>query len=182
MDKAFNLKDKIPDLLQASTSGETDNPEDKRQGEIDTFIQEGVSALEIMSFANYELNARRRECIKADLNEEYTSLFSASVPIYEFLFGGDTSKRLEEIDKTNKVVKKAMGQSSYSKMRQYKGTNFNKNRGRNQMSYLLRFLFVITTHKGSCNPRLLISEVIAAFPLTSEVNPSSTWNTTHSIG
>ena len=65
------------------------------------------------------------------MNEEYTSLFSASVPINEFLFGGDTSKRLEEIDKTNKEVKKAMGQSSYSKMRQYKGTNFNKNRGRN---------------------------------------------------
>ena len=28
-----------------------------------------------------------------------------------------------------------MDQSSYSKMRQYKGTNFNKNRGRNQRSY-----------------------------------------------
>jgi len=51
-DKVLNLKDKIADLLQPSTSGETDNPEDKLQGEIDTFIQEGVSALEIMSFAN----------------------------------------------------------------------------------------------------------------------------------
>jgi len=97
-----------------------------------------VSALEIMSFANYELNARRRECIKPDLNEEYTSLFSASVPINEFLFGGDTYKPLEEIDKTNKVVKRAMGQSSYSKARQYKGTNFNKNRSRKQRSYSKR--------------------------------------------
>ena len=31
------------------------------------------------------------------------SLFSPSVPINQFLFGGDTSKRLEEIEKTNKV-------------------------------------------------------------------------------
>ena len=37
---------------------------------------------------------------------------------------------------------------------------------------LLRFLFVITTHKGSWNPRLLISEVITASTLTSEVNLS----------
>ena len=138
LDKALNLKDKIPDIIQPTTSKNNDNPEEKLQGEIDSFIQEGMCALEIMSFANYEVNARRRECIKPDLNEEYTSLFSASVPINQFLFGGDTSKRLEEIDKTNKVVKKAMGQSSYSKMRQYKGANSNKNRGRDQRSYSRR--------------------------------------------
>jgi len=44
---------------------------------------------------------------------------------------------------------------------------------------LLRFLFAITTHKGSWNPRLLISKVITAFTLTSELNLSSTWNFTH---
>jgi len=44
---------------------------------------------------------------------------------------------------------------------------------------LLRFLFAITTHKGSWNPRLLMSKVITAFTLTSELNLSSTWNFTH---
>ena len=63
-----------------------------------------------MSFASYEFNARPRECIKPDLNEDYMSLFFSSVPINQFLFGGDTSKRLEEIEKTNKVVGKAIVQ------------------------------------------------------------------------
>ena len=73
-----------------------------------------------LSFANYEVNARRRECIKPDLNDDYMSLFSASVPINQFLFGGDTSKRLENIEKTNKVVRKAMvQQSSYPRQRHY---------------------------------------------------------------
>lgn len=132
LDKALNLKDKIPDVhvLQPSTSGETDNPEDKLQGEIDTFIQEGVSALEIMGFANYELNAHHRECIN--------QTWMRNTPLCFLYQCQSMNSCLEEIDKTNKVVKKAMGQSSYSKMRQYKRTNFNKNRGRNQRSYSKR--------------------------------------------
>ena len=88
LDKALNLKEKLPGL---TTSGDNTYV---LQKEID-----GMAAIETMSFANYEINARRRECIKPDLNDDYMSLFSASVPINQFLFGGDTSKRLEDIEK-----------------------------------------------------------------------------------
>ena len=99
LDKALNLKDKLPDLTKSP-----DSNLDDLQMELDTLINDGIESIETMSFASYEVNARRRECIKPDLNEDYMLLFSPSVPINQFLFGGDTSKRLEEIEKTNKVV------------------------------------------------------------------------------
>ncbi|EDO30430.1 predicted protein [Nematostella vectensis] len=59
--------------------------------ELDKLVEKGMSSIEMLSYANYELNCRRRECMKPDLNDDYTSLFSSSVPINKFLFGGDTS-------------------------------------------------------------------------------------------
>lgn len=126
LDKALNLKDKLPDLTKSP-----DSNLDDLQTELDTLINDGMEAIETMSFASYEVNARRRECIKPDLNEDYMSLFSPSVPINQFLFGGDTSKRLEEIEKTNKVVRKAMVQQSpYPRQHHYKSGGSNKFRGR----------------------------------------------------
>lgn len=107
LDKALNLKDKLPDL----TKSPDDNLHDL-QTKLDSLINDGMEAIETMSFASYEVNGRSREPIKVDLNEDYISLFSPSVPINQFLFGGDTSKRLEDIEKTNKVVRKAMVQQS----------------------------------------------------------------------
>lgn len=101
LDNALTLKDKLRELLKPGTNA---NSEDTLQKEIDTLIKDGVNTLEVMSFANYEINARRREYIKPVLNEGYTSLFSA-VPINQYVLGGDTSKRLEDIDKTNEVLK-----------------------------------------------------------------------------
>ena len=94
LDKALHLKDKLPDLTKSP-----DNNLDDLQTEVDTLINDGKEAIETMSFASYEANARRRERRKPDLNEDYMSLFSPSVPINQFLFGGGTSKRLEEIQK-----------------------------------------------------------------------------------
>lgn len=76
LDKALNLKDKLPDVTKSPDS----NLEDL-QTELDTLINDGMEAIETMSFAGYEVNARRRECIKPNLNEDCTSLFSSSVPI-----------------------------------------------------------------------------------------------------
>ena len=67
------------------------------------------------------------------LNEDYMSLFSPSVPINQFPFGGDTSKGQEEIEKTNKVVRKAMVQESpYPRQRHYNSGGSNKLRGHGQ--------------------------------------------------
>ena len=107
LDKALNLKDKLPDMAKSTGHGINGIQKD-----IDIFINDGVDAIETMSFSNYEINVRRRECIKPDLHEDYMSLLSSSVPINKFLFGDETSKRLEDIEKTNKVVQKAMVQKS----------------------------------------------------------------------
>lgn len=134
LDKVLSLKDKLPDLTKSPGHNS-----DALQKELDTFISDGMEAIETISFANYEINARRRECIKPDLNDDYMSLFSASVPINQFLFGGDTSKRLEDIEKTNKVVRKAMiQQSPYSRHRNYKSGGLNKFRGRSQRPHSQR--------------------------------------------
>ena len=128
LDKALNLKDELPDLAKSPHSNLDD-----LQTELDSLINDGIEAMETMSFVSYEVNARRRECIKPDLNKDYMSLFSPSVPINQFPFGDDTSKRLDAIEKTNKVVRKAMAQQSpYSRQRHYKSGGLNKFRGRGQ--------------------------------------------------
>lgn len=124
-------------MLEMKTKTNVDKTSSSDEGnveaspKIDKLIDKGMSAIEMLSHANYELNMRRRECIKPDLNEDYqTSLFSSSVPVNNFPFGGDTSKRLEDIDKTNRAVKKAMGKSNGQSSRKTKA--FNKQYGRSR--------------------------------------------------
>lgn len=59
LDKALILKDKLPDLTKSP-----DSNLDYLQMELDTLINDGMEANETMSFASYEVNARRKECIK----------------------------------------------------------------------------------------------------------------------
>lgn len=79
---------------EAASNKNQDDVVETISGKVDKLIDRGMSAIEMMSYANYEINLRRRECIKPDLNEDYTSLFSSSVPINNFLFGGDTYSSL----------------------------------------------------------------------------------------
>lgn len=125
LDKALNLNDKLPDLTKSP-----DSNLDDLQMELDPLVNDGMEA---MSFASYEVNYRRRDCIKPDLNGDHMSLFSPSVPINQCLFGADTSKRLEEIEKTKKIVRKAMVQQNpHPRQRHYKSSGSNKFRGRGQ--------------------------------------------------
>ena len=87
----------------------------------DSIIKQTFEALELIAYANFELNLRRRDCIKPELNDEYMGLFSASVPINDMLFGGNTSKRLEDIDKCNKAVNKAMPTASGRRKMRFRG-------------------------------------------------------------
>ena len=95
--------------MKFEANDKSDNDNTDSESKLNKLIDKGMSAIEMLSYTNFEINMRRRECIKPDPNEDYqTSLFSSSVPVNNFLFGGDTSKRLEDIDKTNGAVKKAM--------------------------------------------------------------------------
>lgn len=53
--------------------------------------------------ANFELNQRRREAIKPQFKAEFAKgLCTSTNPADEFLFGGDTSKRVKEITELTK--------------------------------------------------------------------------------
>lgn len=77
--------------------------------EKEELVRELIKTVEMLSYSNYELNMRRRECLKSDIDSvNYLSLFSSGVPINQFLFGGELGKRLDEIEKTNKAVNRVM--------------------------------------------------------------------------
>ena len=53
--------------------------------------------------ANYELNQRRRDAIRPQFKAEFAKgLCSTTSPADEFLFGGDTTKRVKEMAEFNK--------------------------------------------------------------------------------
>lgn len=79
--KALNLKDKLLDLTKSPDINLND-----LQTELDTVINDGMEAIETISCASYKVNAKRKECMKPGLNEDYMSLYSPSVSINQFLF------------------------------------------------------------------------------------------------
>ncbi|KAK3741553.1 hypothetical protein QZH41_002935 [Actinostola sp. cb2023] len=65
-----------------------------------------LDGLTLAMTANYELNQRRRDSIKPQFKFEFAKgLCSSTNPADEFLFGGDTAKRVKEIAELNKSRK-----------------------------------------------------------------------------
>ena len=56
--------------------------------------------------ANRELNLKRRDLIRPDLNKQYASLCNPSTPVSSFLFGDDLNKEVEELTKSQKLSSK----------------------------------------------------------------------------
>ncbi|XP_062581783.1 uncharacterized protein LOC134243542, partial [Saccostrea cucullata] len=99
--------------------------------EKEDLVKELIKSIEMLSFSNYELNMRRRECLKGDIDSvNYLSLFSSGVPINQYLFGRELGKRLVEIEKTNKAVNKVMTSKTAKQRGGYQG-----NRGRRYQPY-----------------------------------------------
>ena len=61
----------------------------------------------MLSYANDEINLQRLEGTELDQNEDNTSLFSSSLLINHFLFGGDSKTLIKRIE----LSKKATGKS-----------------------------------------------------------------------
>lgn len=77
--------------------------------EKEELVRELIKTVEMLSYSIYELNMRRRECLKSDIDSvKFLSLFSSEVHINQFFFGGELGKRLDEIEKTNKAVNRVM--------------------------------------------------------------------------
>ncbi|MES9902003.1 MAG: hypothetical protein ABW168_04880 [Sedimenticola sp.] len=62
-----------------------------------------VDSLAMLSTANQELNFKRRDGIKRELNSEYQAICSQQNPVTGFLFGDNIGDQLKSIAETNKV-------------------------------------------------------------------------------
>ena len=63
------------------------------------------TAVQLLS-ANRELNLKRRDLIRPDLNKQYAPLCNPSTAVSTFLFGDDLNKEVEELTKSQKLSNK----------------------------------------------------------------------------
>ncbi|CAB4028257.1 Hypothetical predicted protein, partial [Paramuricea clavata] len=56
--------------------------------------------------ANRELNLKRRDLLRSDLNKQYAALCNPSTPVSQYLFGDDLNKEMEDLSKASKLTKK----------------------------------------------------------------------------
>ena len=61
---------------------------------------------------NRELNLRRRESLKLDLNAQFASLCNQTTPIMSELFGDDLAKEIDEVSRANKLSRKLSSKRS----------------------------------------------------------------------
>jgi len=99
--------------------------------DVPELIRVATDAIALVGAANFELNMRRRDNIKPELNEDYKHLCSISVPFTEFLFGNDTnlSKQLKDLAEATKVRKKRTLKVEGHKSNGYRGYKNVKSKG-----------------------------------------------------
>ena len=72
-----------------------------------------ADALALLGHVNIELSYRRRDAIKPNLNDEYSSLCGSQVPITGLLFGDELHSQLNNIKATNKIGHTTTAKPSY---------------------------------------------------------------------
>ena len=72
-----------------------------------------ADALALLGHVNIELSYRRRDAMKPNLNNEYSSLCGSQVPITGLLFGDELQSQLNNIKVTNKIGHTTTAKSSY---------------------------------------------------------------------
>ena len=82
--------------------------------------------------ANRDLNLKRRDFIRPDLNKQYASLCNPSTTISTFVFGDDLNKEVEELTKSNKLSNKV---TPKQRMEPYKVPGGRGMRGRGRFSH-----------------------------------------------
>ena len=85
----------------------------------------------ILLSANRELNLKRRDLIRPDLNKQYASLCNPSTAVSTFLFGDDLNKEVEELTKSHKLSSKV---TPRKRMEPYKVPAARGVRGRGRFS------------------------------------------------
>jgi len=82
--------------------------------------------------ANRDLNLKRRDLIRPDLNKQYSSLCNPSTTISTVLFGDNLNKEVEELTKSNKLSNKV---TPKQRMEPYKVPGGKGMRGRGRFSH-----------------------------------------------
>ena len=72
-----------------------------------------ADAVVLLGHLNIELSYRRRDAIKPNLNDEYSSLCGSQVPITGFLFGDELHSQLNNIKANNKIGHTTTAKQSY---------------------------------------------------------------------
>ena len=61
----------------------------------------------VLSLAtNRELNLKRRDLLRADLNKQYAALCNPSTTVSQYLFGDDLNKEMDDPSKASKLTRK----------------------------------------------------------------------------
>ena len=71
-------------------------------GPMDTLIHTIV----LLLAANRDINLKRRDLLRPDLNKQFRALCNPSTPLSTFLFGDDLNKEGEELSKSNRLIVK----------------------------------------------------------------------------
>lgn len=83
--------------------------------DLNDILRKILDAITLTGLAQQELNLKRRELMKPDMNPEYRQLCSAQVPVTKLLFGDDLPKSIKDLKETNKVAGKLGFQSCKGK-------------------------------------------------------------------
>ena len=89
--------------------------------DVDQLITMNIDALALLNHTKCELSMRRRDAIRPNLNNDYSSLCASHVPTY--LFGDNLETQLNDICASNKISKAAVPQR-FDKARPYGHPHF----------------------------------------------------------
>ena len=96
-------------MIKALTAATQAASELKNSGQLTkvlgSVLEKIFDSIIFMSVATKDLNLRRRELLKPAINQEYSHLCSANVPVTDELFGPDLSQQIKDLSELNKVAK-----------------------------------------------------------------------------
>jgi hypothetical protein len=110
--QALLLKGIVPILQIADTQLSSDGGENENHKEM---TRQALDSISLLSQANQELNQRRRELIKPDLNEKYQQICAEHVPCTDHIFADELHKTLQDITATNRVSQQVSGPPPFKK-------------------------------------------------------------------
>ena len=100
-------------------------------------LNRALQSFALIANANYEISLRRRETLRGQLNPKFNRLCYPSTPVTENLFGDDITKRVEDINKVQRLGAD-LGQGyrgRYNGGGRGYGRGFQRGRGRGSPSY-----------------------------------------------